>query len=365
MPRAKRLEEHLAAVKRKRELTERFEEEMENGTRKVCKLMGCPEIVPLANTKHIDDKKKYCCRKHKNKHRELFKHLHSTMSNVVRGERITFSMTGELKRFGITPEGLNQHLSEKYLSDYKRGLRYTSSPPDERGLPTDMVHKERMKGYAIDHIISKEHHERLFGPLVDKNGFTPIGIVCNCLENLRLIVGRENSEKGMLSGENWRTHPMTDEEMRAIILQRLEDYDLQLLENPERYVHLCEACEEKPVAPTRLKFCSQKCATAKRNERKTIARHGVAVRICTYCNDKPVGYRRQKYCGDECAHLAMLRQHREAWPTWSVENMKKHNASTWTEWMENRRGGDHRRKPVITMNPPKQSTKSGEMNNGS
>lgn len=270
MPRAKRKEEHLASAKRKLELTKRFEEEMENGTRKLCKLEGCLEIIPLGTTQYHDDKRKYCCREHKNKFRALFGHLHATMSRVIKGERVSFSMTGQLKRCGLTPEGLNQHLSEKYISDYDKGLPYTTSPPGEDGMPIDLVHKDRTKGYQIEHIISKEHHERLYGSLVDENGLTPIGIVCNCLENLRLVVGWENNQKGMLSGENWRTHPMTDEEIRVIIRQRLEDYGIS--STLEIYAHLCLACEEKPVAPTRLKFCSDKCANVKRNERKRIAR---------------------------------------------------------------------------------------------
>tara|TARA_R100000656_G_scaffold121219_1_gene96054 strand:- start:1954 stop:2991 length:1038 start_codon:yes stop_codon:yes gene_type:complete len=328
------MEEHLAAVERKLELTKRFEEEVENGTRKLCKLEGCFEIVPLGTTQYHDDKKIYCCGDHKHKHRALFTHLHATMGRVIKGEEVSFSMTGQLKRCGLTPEGLNQHLSEKYISDYDKGLPYTTSPPGEDGLPIGLVHKDRMKGYNIEHIISKQDHERLYGPLHDENGFTPIGIVCNCLENLRLVVAWENRQKGMASGENWRTHPMTDEEIRVIIRQRLEDYDIS--STLEIYAHLCLACEEKPVAPGRLKFCSDKCANLKRIERKRIARHGVAARICTYCNEKPVGYGKQKYCDEECARLAMLQQIRSRWPTWKVENMKKHNASTWTEWIKSR-----------------------------
>ncbi|MBF84158.1 MAG: hypothetical protein CL489_06725 [Acidobacteria bacterium] len=264
------MEVHLAAVERELELTKRFEGEVKNGTRKLCKFEGCSKIVPQGPNQYMDERKIFCCCKHKNKHRALFAHLHATMSHVIKGERVSFSMTGQLKRCGLTPEGLNQYLSEKYISDYDKGLPYTTSPPGEDGMPIGLVHKDRTKGYHIEHIISKQDHERLYGPLFDENGFTPIGIVCNCLENLRLVVGWENRQKGMASGENWRTHPMTDEEIRVIIRQRLEDYGIS--STLEIYAHLCLACEEKPVAPGKMKYCGEECVRAIRNKRKRIAR---------------------------------------------------------------------------------------------
>ena len=57
VPRATKMEAHLAVVERRRESVKRFEEEVENGTRKVCKLEGCLEIIPLGTTQYHDDKK--------------------------------------------------------------------------------------------------------------------------------------------------------------------------------------------------------------------------------------------------------------------------------------------------------------------
>ena len=194
------------------------QQEIENGTRKLCEYNSCLEPLPW-------NKKKFCCFNHKRASKYLMTRVKQVMKIAIKrnGGELTVGATKILRECGWTEQELEIHLSERYLSDYKRGLPYTSSPPDERGLPLDLSHPDKRKEHHIDHIISIDDHNRLFGSLTTEDGkhLTPIGIVCNCLENLRLIVGLENYEKHIASGENWRTHPMTDEEIRVIIRQRI------------------------------------------------------------------------------------------------------------------------------------------------
>ena len=199
------------------------QQEIENGTRKLCEYNGCLEPLPW-------NKKKFCCKAHKQASKYLMRRVKVVMKAAIKREReaLTEGATILLRACGWTEQELEIHLSERYLSDYKRGLPYTSSPPDERGLPLDLCHPDKRKEYHIDHTISIDDHQRLFGSLTTEDGkhLTPIGIVCNSLSNIRLIVGLENYQKHNASGENWRTQPMTDDEIRTVIQQRLKDYEL-------------------------------------------------------------------------------------------------------------------------------------------